>query len=173
MSGQPFAYFDEMALNSFLTMKKSWSYESEPVVCPVNSGSRLKCSVYGAIGNIFPGPVLDFRKECTNATDALEYFKKLKKETTKYTKKKLNLILDNHAAHRSIKYGTKDYLQENFVVHYQPSGTPQVNSIEHFWSVYKRRFKKVLMVNPERKWNQSDFEDRVKNVGAQFTEEEC
>ena len=29
------------------------------------------------------------------------------------------------------------------------------------------------MINPERKWTQSDFEDRVKNVGAQFTEEEC
>ena len=162
-----------MALNSFLTMKKSWSYEAEPVVCPVNSGTRLKCSVYGTIGNIFPGPVLDYRKQCTNATDALEYFKLLKKETAKYTDKKLNLILDNHVAHRSIKYGTKAYLQENFELHFSPSGTPQCNSIEHFWGVYKRRFKKLLMLNPERKWTQAEFEDKVRNVGASFTEEEC
>ena len=74
-----------MALNSDLTMKKSWSYADEPVVAPVNSGARLKCSVYGAIGNIFPGPVLEYRQACTNGTDALEYFKLLKAETDKYT----------------------------------------------------------------------------------------
>ena len=173
IADEPYGFFDEMALNSFLTMKKSWSYEAEPVVCPVNSGTRLKCSVYGTIGNIFPGPVLDYRKQCTNATDALEYFKLLKKETAKYTDKKLNLILDNHAAHRSIKYGTKAYLQENFELHFSPSGTPQCNSIEHFWGVYKRRFKKLLMLNPERKWTQAEFEDKVRNVGASFTGEEC
>ena len=31
----------------------------------------------------------------------------------------------------------------------------------------------MLMLNPERKWTQAEFEDKVRNVGASFTEEEC
>ena len=57
------------------------------------------------------------------------YFKLLKETVSKLTDKKLHIILDNHAAHRGIKSGTKAYLAENFIVHFTPVGSPQLNSI--------------------------------------------
>ena len=56
--------------------------------------------------------------------------------------------MDNHAAHKSIKYGTKAYLAEHFQVHYMPAGSPECNAIEHLWSPYKNRFKKKLQEDP-------------------------
>ena len=82
----------------------------------------------------------------------MKFFQHLKEEVKKYTDKKMHLVLDNHAAHKSVKHGTRAFLEANFELHWQPAGTPQVNVVEHLWSSYKRRFKKVLMVNPEMKW---------------------
>ena len=124
---------DEMSLHSFMTQKKAWSLEGTPVLAPVNSGFRLKQTIYGAIGNIFPKAILDFRYEPTNATHFLEYLKLLKAKTEEVTDKKLHIILDQHAGHRSVKYGSKQYLYENFHVHFMVPGTPEVNSIEHYW----------------------------------------
>ena len=61
MSGEPYGYFDEMGLHGFLTMKKSWSYEHHPIVTCVNSGQRLKMSVYGTICSVVPTPVFTYK----------------------------------------------------------------------------------------------------------------
>ena len=61
MRGEPYVYMDEMSLNSFMTKKKAWSLEETPVVTAVNSGPRLKQTVYGSIGNIFKTAILDYR----------------------------------------------------------------------------------------------------------------
>ena len=75
---QPYVYFDEMAVHSFMYKDKAWSFAETPITVPVNSGGRLKCSVYGAIGNIFDGPLLMYRTEPTNGIDFLTYLKMLK-----------------------------------------------------------------------------------------------
>ena len=62
---EPYEYFDEMSL-LFLSMKKAWSYEDTPVVCPVNSGARLKMSVYCCLSNVLPTPFLDYKYQSTN-----------------------------------------------------------------------------------------------------------
>lgn len=67
-----------MAVHSFMYKDKAWSFAAEPITIPVNSGSRLKCSVYGAIGNCFDGPLLMYRTEPTNGEHFLEYLKLLK-----------------------------------------------------------------------------------------------
>ena len=36
MNAQPFGFFDEMALHSFLTWRKAWSYSDVPIETPVN-----------------------------------------------------------------------------------------------------------------------------------------
>ena len=133
MRGEPYVYMDEMSLNSFMTKKKAWSLEETPVVSAVNSGSRLKQTIYGSIGNIFKTAILDYRYECTNAIDFLAYLKMLKAKTEEVTDQKLHIILDQHAAHRSVKYGSKTYLYEHFHVHFMVPGTPAINAIEHFW----------------------------------------
>ena len=73
MDNQPYIYFDEMALNSFMYKSKAWSFSDAPIEVPVNSGSRLKLSVYGAIGNVFDLPILSYYYNCTNGTDSLEF----------------------------------------------------------------------------------------------------
>ena len=124
LSGEPYGYFDEMALHSFLTFKKAWSYADQPVVSHVNSGGRLKVSVYGTIANVLQLPHLDYKYDATNGADALEYFKKLKSAIAEVTDKKLHLVLDNHTAHKSRVHGTKEYLEENFILHWLPPGSP-------------------------------------------------
>ena len=172
LAGEPFGYFDEMALHSFLTYKKAWSYADSAVVCPVNSGSRLKVSVYGTISNVLHLPLLDFKYDATNAVDALAYFKKLKAAIAGVTDRKLHLVLDNHTAHKSKLHGTKKYLEENFILHWMPPGSPELNSIEHYWGSYKCRFRKQLQTNPDMKWTQAYFENKVRCVGESFKPEE-
>ena len=124
MNGLPYAFFDEMALHSFLTFKRAWSFSDVPVETPVNQGPRLACSIYGAISNVLPHAALQVYRESTNGADCLTYLKMLKEEVAKFTDQKLHLVLDNHAAHRSIVHGTKAFLEENFVLHWMPPGSP-------------------------------------------------
>ena len=172
MNDEPYGFFDEMALHSFLTFKKAWAYSDTAVVSPVNSGGRLKISVYGTISNVLQLPFLDFKYEATNATDSLAYFKKLREEVAKVTDRKLHLVLDNHTAHKSKKYGTKQYLEDNFILHWLPPGSPELNSIEHYWANYKGRFRKQLQSNPEMKWTQAYFENKARGVGETYSPEE-
>ena len=172
MNGEPYGYFDEMGLNSFLTYKKAWAYSDFPVCSPVNKGGRLSTTIYGTISNVLPKACLHFSQRSTNGEDCTAYLKMLKEEVAKHTDRKLHLVLDNHASHRSNLHGTKAFLQEHFIVHYMPPGSPQLNSIETYWGHYKRRFKKLLQIYPEREWTQADFENRAKQVGDKFTEEE-
>ena len=94
MRGEPYIYFDQMALHSFMTKNKAWSLNDTPIEVPVNSGSRLKLSVYGAIGNVFDLPVLSYYYNCTNGTDVLEFLTKVKEKADQVTDKKLHIILD-------------------------------------------------------------------------------
>ena len=94
MSDEPYVYFDQMALHSFMYKNKAWSFSDTPVEVPVNSGSRLKLSVYGAIGNVFELPVLAYYFNCTNGTDVLQFLTLLKEKAEKVTNKKLHIILD-------------------------------------------------------------------------------
>ena len=77
---EPYVYFDEMALHSFLTKNKAWSFSDTPVLIPINSGQRLKLSVYGAIGNIFDGPILDYFFKPTNGEDVYSFLALLKEK---------------------------------------------------------------------------------------------
>ena len=96
----------------------------------------------------------------------------LQQEVAKVTDQKMHLVLDNHTAHKSILHGTKEYLEENFIVHWMPPGSPQLNSIETYWGVYKTKFRKLLQVNPKVRWSQDDFEERVRQAGNSIGEEE-
>lgn len=142
-----------MALHSFLTLNKAWSFADTPVVTPVNSGARLKTTVLGAIGNKFEGPILHYTIESTNGTNVLDFLKILHEKAKVVTEDKLHIILDRHPAHCSRKHGVYEYLNSNFIPHMMPTGTPQVNAIEHFWSPFKSRFKKKLNENPNIKLN--------------------
>ena len=53
IADEPYVFFDEMSVHSFMHTKKAWSYRDQPVVAVVNSGRRYSQTVYGAIGNIF------------------------------------------------------------------------------------------------------------------------
>ena len=53
-----------------------------------------------------------------------------------------------------------------------PKGTPQVNAIEHFWSSYKARFKKLLFLYPEMPQTENHFRTKVEAVGKGYTTEE-
>ena len=172
--GEPHGYFDEMALHGFLTIKRAWSYEETPVCCPMNGGKRVKCTVYGTISNVLSRPCLMYREKSTNADDCLAYLQMLRAEVAKVTDQKLHLILDNHPAHKAARYtSVKQYLDEHFITHWMPPSTPQVNSIETFWAVFKQRFRKLLMLNPETPLSQGQFEYKVEAVGAQFTQQEA
>ena len=168
---EPYVFFDEMSVHSFMYTKKAWSYRDQPIVAVVNSGSRYSQSVYGSIGNVFKKPILQF-SGITNSENCLEYFKYLKQEADKVTTQKLNIILDNAPAHTAVKTGVKPFLQANFNVHYMPKGTPQVNAIEHFWSSYKARVKKLLFNNPDMPLNANLFRTKVEAVGNSYTAQE-
>ena len=94
MRDEPYIFFDQMALHSFMYKNKAWSFNDTPIMVPVNSGPRLKISVYGAIGNIFELPVLAYYYNSTNGTDCLEYLTMIKEKAEKVTDKKLHIILD-------------------------------------------------------------------------------
>ena len=47
-----------------------------------------------------------------------------------------------------------------------------MNSIETFWAVFKQRFRKLLVQNPETQLSQGQFEYKVEAIGAQFTQQE-
>ena len=62
----------------------------------MNTGRRVKLSIYGGISNVLKLPLFAFHKESTNADDFLQYLKDVRDEVAKVTNKKLHIIMDNH-----------------------------------------------------------------------------
>ena len=63
---------------------------------PVNTGRRVKTSIYGGVSNVLELPLFAFHSESTNKEDFLQFLKDVKEEVAKVTPKKLHIIMDNH-----------------------------------------------------------------------------
>ena len=156
-------YMDETSTHAFQYLKKSWSLQDCPNEVPINN-KRLGCTVFGAIGTALVKPCISIEKS-TNKEAFLTFLKLMKRNLRDPNSKELvYLVMDNHKSHKSCL--CREFLEENFVPVWLPSGTPQFNSIESLWSPFKQQMKKVLLDAPMQNKTQVEFEDIVRKVAT-------
>ena len=125
-------------------MKKSWAYADQPIQVPVNSGMRVSCTIFGAIGLCLKAPCIAIEKT-TNKETTLDFLKQMSaalRDTD--AKEKPFLLIDGHPAHRS-KF-CKEFLYEHFQPLLMPTGTPEVNSIgKYIHQVHKAEARRACV----------------------------
>ena len=150
----PLLYLDESSVHCETTLGRCWSYSDKPVNVPINTGSRLSCTIFATIGTCIQGGFASTYEESTNGEAFLRHLVQLKKQLRDPSERPF-LVLDGARAHHAIV--ARDYLEEGFRPLRLPSYSPQYNSVEALWSVVKKKVRIVLLREPTHNLNLRQF----------------
>ena len=90
---------DETTVNMWLTKRKTWSYQCDPLVLPLQPDRGNSRTIIGAIG----GDPFKCHTKIFNKTDTQNVICFLKGliETEKHDLRDVIIVTDNHSAHHS------------------------------------------------------------------------
>ena len=89
---RPLIYLDQASTNAFMFLKKSWALANFPNEIPVNSGARVSCTMFGAIGSCLRSPCISIERS-TNKEAMLRFLMKIKSQLKDNTVKPF-IVLD-------------------------------------------------------------------------------
>ena len=96
-TGQHFVFVDETTFNTHLKLTRTWQRKGSRI--SLENAKRIgKCTLYGAIGTCFDGPVY-YTGESTNVDDFKEFTRLVIAKLPRNCKPVL--VYDNHRAHVS------------------------------------------------------------------------
>ena len=138
-------YFDETSCNMWMRKRYSWCTRDHPVRMHLNKNRGQGITIMGAIGHRLPKGVFSIAKS-TNQAEVGEFLKKLRSVVTPNPfdhKERIVLVLDNHPSH-----GTQNVRelaeQLNMELLFLPPYSPELNSIESLWAIFKLDLKNRL-----------------------------
>ena len=130
-------YVDEASFNCWMYSKRTWTTYEQPVKLVLNKTRNTGITVIGAVCKLFTKPLF-MLAQTTNSTDFHSFVTQIRqalprsKATTP-----VHIILDNHRAHHTLV--VREYCKHhNLELTFQPSYSPEFNSIETLWSIINR-----------------------------------
>ena len=156
-------YVDEASFNCWMHSKRTWSTQEQPVKLVLNKTRNTGITVIGAVCKHFTKPLF-LLTQTTNSAD-FHTFVTMIRESLPRSKSttSIQLILDNHRAHHTNV--VREYCsRHNIELTFQPSYSPEFNSIETLWSVVKRRFKQRLVSEVDVHITQTHFQNLLQEV---------
>ena len=168
---KPVVYFDESSFNMWMRKNKTWMHPDEPIPVVLNKNRGENVTVYGAIGTCLPR-ALFCQTKVTNELATIDFMKRLRELANENMRpsEPIHLILDNHAAHHTIRMRGV-FGEHNIIPHFMPPYSPQFNSIEALWGVIKRKVKDKMALTPGT-IQQNQFQRMVFDVCESITPEQ-
>jgi transposase len=161
--GQNIVYFDETSCNMWMRKRYSWCTREQPVRMHLNKDRGHGITILGAIGHRLPEGVFSLAKS-TNQTDVAEFLKKLRGVVTPYpftNRERIVLVVDNHPSHGTA-HVREVAEQLNIELLFLPPYSPELNSIESLWAIFKLDLKNRLQAHKDVELAQSDFKQLVR-----------
>ena len=127
----------------------------------------------GAIGHRMPKGVFSIAKS-TNQQDVGEFLKRLRGVITPYpftNNERIVLVVDNHPSHGTVHVRELAH-QLNIELLYLPPYSPELNSIESLWAIFKLDLKNRLQQHKDSELTQHDFKHLVQQCIANISPEQ-
>jgi len=166
-------YFDETSCNMWMRKRYAWCSREDPVRMHLNQDRGKGITVMGAIGHKLPRGVFSLASS-TNQSEVGEFLQKLRDVVTPNrsgTFERIVLVVDNHPSH-----GTecvRDLASRlNIEMLHLPPYSPELNSIEALWAIFKLDLKNRLQQHKSVVLNQQEFRVLVKECIAAVTPEQ-
>ena len=163
-------YFDETSCNMWMRKRYAWSSRDHPVRMHLNKDRGKGVTIMGAIGHRLPKGVFSLART-TNQQEVGEFLHKLRDVVTPNrfaVNERIVLVLDNHPSHGTdLVRGLARQL--NVELLFLPPYSPELNSIESLWAVFKLDLKNRLQQHPDVNLAQDDFRTLVYQCIANVT----
>ena len=164
-------YVDEASFNCWMYSKRTWTTYEQPVKLVLNKTRNTGIIVIGAVCKIFTKPLF-MLAQTTNSTDFHSFITQIRASLPRsQATAPIHIILDNHRAHHTLV--VREYCKHHKLeLTFQPSYSPEFNSIETLWSIIKRRFKQQLVAEVDVHITQPRFKQLLQAVLNTVTIEE-
>lgn len=138
--GGNLVYLDESSFNSWIRKKHSWQPRHEALTVPLTKKRYGGVTIFGAVSKV--ESLNHFMLAPKTNTDCFIKFLKQLRARFK-SDEEICIVMDNATAHRSKR--ATDFMTKNKITPlFLPPYTPELNSIEHLWAVYKSRVARDL-----------------------------
>ena len=142
---QNVVYFDETSCNMWMRKRYSWCQGDNPIRMHLNRDRGQGITIMGAIGHKLPQGVFVIAKS-TNQVDVGEFLKRLRNTVSPLpstNNERIVLVVDNHPSHGTVHVHDVA-AQLNIELLFLPPYTPELNSIESLWAIFKLGLKNRL-----------------------------
>ena len=163
-------YFDETSCNMWMRKRYAWCTRERPVRMHLNQDRGKGITVMGAIGHKLPFGVFGLAKT-TNQNEVGEFLKRLRGAVSPSpftNKERIVLVLDNHPSHGT-SHVRELASQLNIELLFLPPYSPELNSIEALWAIFKLNLKNRLQQHRSVVLSQEDFRGLVRQCIADVT----
>ena len=166
-------YFDETSCNMWMRKRYAWSTREQPVRMHLNQDRGKGVTVMGAIGHRLPKGVFSLAKS-TNQQEVGGFLQKLRDVVTPNRaapNERIVLVVDNHPSHGT-EYVRGLARQLSIELLHLPPYSPELNSIEALWAIFKLDLKNRLQQHKSVVLDQQDFRGLVQQCIAAVTPEQ-
>ena len=148
----------------------AWCTRERPVRMHLNQDRGKGITVMGAIGHKLPFGVFGLAKT-TNQDEVAEFLKRLRGAVSPSpftNRERIVLVLDNHPSHGTGQ--VRELAQQlNIELMFLPPYSPELNSIEALWAIFKLDLKNRLQQHRSVVLSQEDFRGLVRQCIANVT----
>lgn len=135
---------DETSVNVWLKRKKTFRPASMQIKNTLNAVRFKGRTVIGAIGTCIQRGFFYRVTDTTNIDNCVSFLTDLRSALSPdYNNVWVNLVLDGHAAHKSLTF-RRHMNRLQFRPLLMPAHSPELNSIEHLWSILKLKSASML-----------------------------
>ena len=156
--GKDIIYLDETSTHMWEKRSRIWMPKENPIYLRLKKDRGCSRTIIGAICLKFP-KMRYMICDKTNITNFRDFLDIIAKDVDA---KNCVIVLDNHAAHKSLKSVYYAEQIHKFKLHFLPPAASELNPIERMWSYFKREWR-LLLSDPNEDIDISNIDTYLRN----------